>query len=181
VCRLLVITGSMGSGKTTVMAEASDLLTIRGVAHAAVDLDALGMAFVPDRTPLLELTYANLRAVWGHYAAAGINSLLVACAVETVDQLQRIRAAVSATDLMVCRLTAPIGTMQERIRLREPGMLQQRFVDRIALLEQALDACRVEDFSIRNDGRRVTEVAAEMLERAGWLDRQNVHDRATRR
>ena len=36
---LLIITGTMGAGKTTVLAEASDILTLRHVVHAAIDLD----------------------------------------------------------------------------------------------------------------------------------------------
>src|SRR5688500_7102899 len=36
--RVLVITGSMGAGKTTVMGEVSDLLAARGVRHAALDI-----------------------------------------------------------------------------------------------------------------------------------------------
>jgi len=44
---LLIITGSMGSGKTAVMAEASDILALRGIPHAAVDLDMLGFGHLP--------------------------------------------------------------------------------------------------------------------------------------
>ena len=62
--------------------------------------------------------------------------------------------------------------MQQRIRLREPGMLQEQFVARIGELEASLDAGRVEDFSVQNDGRSVTEVAREILVRAGWLSKQ---------
>ena len=40
---LLIITGSMGSGKTSVLGEASDLLAGRHVIHAAIDLDILGL------------------------------------------------------------------------------------------------------------------------------------------
>jgi ABC-type uncharacterized transport system fused permease/ATPase subunit len=43
----LLITGSMGSGKTTVLSEASDLLTVRNIPHASIDLDALGTAHLP--------------------------------------------------------------------------------------------------------------------------------------
>jgi predicted ATP-binding protein involved in virulence len=39
---LLIITGTMGAGKTTVLGEASDILALRGIVHAAIDLDALG-------------------------------------------------------------------------------------------------------------------------------------------
>ena len=38
---VIVITGNMGAGKTTILAEASDLLTAGGIVHAAIDLDTL--------------------------------------------------------------------------------------------------------------------------------------------
>jgi hypothetical protein len=41
---LLIITGTMGAGKTTVLAEASDILALRHITHAAIDLDAFGLA-----------------------------------------------------------------------------------------------------------------------------------------
>lgn len=44
--QVLVITGSMGSGKTSVMAEASDLLSAAGIDHAAIDFDGLGIGYV---------------------------------------------------------------------------------------------------------------------------------------
>ena len=71
---------------------------------------------------------------------------------------------------MVCRLRARLETMQRRVREREPGMLQEEFVARVAEeLEASLDAGGVEDFSVENDGRSVTAVAREVLRRAGWL------------
>ncbi len=48
-------------------------------------------------------------------------------------------------------------------------MLQEQFVARVAELEASLDAGHVEDFSVENDSRAVTEVAREVLVRAGWL------------
>jgi hypothetical protein len=59
--------------------------------------------------------------------------------------------------------------MQQRIRLREPGMLQEQFVARVAELEASLDAASVEEFSVEKEGRSVTAVAREILARAGWL------------
>jgi hypothetical protein len=41
--KVLVISGSMGSGKTTVLGEASDLLTMANILHAAIDLDYLAI------------------------------------------------------------------------------------------------------------------------------------------
>ena len=36
---MLIIRGSMGAGKTSVLGEASDLLALRHITHAAIDLD----------------------------------------------------------------------------------------------------------------------------------------------
>jgi hypothetical protein len=47
---LLIITGSTGAGKTSVLAEeASDIPALQ-IVHAAVDLDALGLAHLPSET-----------------------------------------------------------------------------------------------------------------------------------
>src|ERR1700730_7905250 len=97
---VLVISGSMGAGKTTVLGEASDILTLSGIAHAAVDLDALGMVSLPGGA-LNDLAFRNLAAVWENYASAGVRRLLIACAVESRAELDQIRAAVPGSRIMV--------------------------------------------------------------------------------
>lgn len=67
----LLITGTVGSGKTTVAETISELLVERGMTHAVVDLDQLRLSWPPpvgDRfNYALEL--ANLRAVAANYWA----------------------------------------------------------------------------------------------------------------
>jgi hypothetical protein len=165
---VLVISGSMGSGKTTVLGEASDILTARGIVHAAIDVDCLGLGHFPDGDPD-DLTLRNLAAVWDNCARAGVTTLLLSELLDTVAQRERLRHAIPGAEIVVCRLRASVATMEQRIRIREPGMLQEKFVARVAELEASLDAGRVEDFSVNNDGRNVTEVATEVLVRARWL------------
>ena len=165
--RVIVISGSMGSGKTSVMAEASDLLAAAGVIHAAIDLDALGIGHVPEGA-WPDLAYRNLAAVWQNYARAGATRLLLAEAVETAEELDRIQAAVPESEIVVCRLTARLETMRRRVLAREPGMLQDTLVARVAELDTLLDAAELEDFSLVNEAS-VTDVAREMLARAEWL------------
>jgi hypothetical protein len=155
---VLVISGSMGAGKTTVLGEASDFLAARDIVHAAIDLDALSIGHYTG-----DLATPNLAAVWRNYAAAGVTRLLLAEA--DVDR-ERIRQAVSGAQIVVCRLRASVDTMQERVRVREPGMRQEEFVARVAELERTIGG---EDFSVDNDGRDITEVAREVLLGAGWL------------
>ena len=166
--KIIVISGSMGSGKTTVMAEASDLLAAAGVIHAAIDLDALGIGHVPEGA-WPDLVYRNLASVWENYAEAGATRLLLAEAVESRGELDRIRQVISNSDVVVCRLRANVETMRQRVLVREPGMLQDTFIARVAELEALLDAAHVEDFSLHNDEGSITEVARALLVRAGWL------------
>jgi adenylylsulfate kinase-like enzyme len=166
---LLIITGSMGAGKTTVMYEASDLLAARNIPHAAIDLDALGTAHLPYGVQDGRVMYRNLRSVWGNYARAGLDRLLLARALETRAELEWCREAVSPAAVVTCRLTASLETMQARVQRREIGELQKTFAARVAELNAILDQARLEDFSLLNEKRPVTEVAQEMLVRAGWL------------
>lgn len=68
---MLVISGSMGSGKTTVLSELSDLLEEAGVAHAAVDLDTLSLMHPRRGEQGERLMYDNLAAMWPNFAAGG--------------------------------------------------------------------------------------------------------------
>jgi hypothetical protein len=152
-----------------VLGEASDLLSGRGIPHGAIDFDALGVVGIS--RPLADaLSMQNLGLVVHNYAAAGITRILLAEAVETRSARDRLCEALGGASVVVCRITASIATMQSRVRLREPGSFQHEFVARVATLDATLDAAAVEDFVVDNDARPITDVAREMLLRAGWIE-----------
>jgi hypothetical protein len=158
----------MGSGKTSVLVEASDLLTAANVPHAAIDFDMLAFGHWPSSAPD-DLAYRNLVAVWNTFAAVGIDRVLISEAVDSANALDQVRASIPSATLTVCRLRASVDAMRERVRQREFGMLQQDLVDRVEELEAVIEAAGLEDFSVSNDGRSITDVAREVLERAGWI------------
>jgi ribose 1,5-bisphosphokinase PhnN len=166
--KVIVISGSMGSGKTTVLGEASDILSEREFVHAILDLDAIGTVLLPDDSSR-DLSIRNLQAVFTNFTTAGITRVLLAAAVESREHLQALRGAMSEPELVVCRLTAAVETMERRLRVREPGMHQEQFVTRSRELDARLEVAHVEDFTALNDGRSVTDVATEVLHRAGWI------------
>jgi hypothetical protein len=166
---LLIITGTMGAGKTSVLGEASDILTQRQIVHAAIDVDALGLAHLPSAIPNDEAMYRNLRSVCQNYADLGVTRFLMARALETRAELNICRGAISASSTMVCRLTAKVETMKQRVRAREFGILQREYISRVAELITVLEKSRLEDFSVTNDDRSLTEVAHEVLVEAGWI------------
>lgn len=167
--QLLIITGSMGAGKTSVLAEASDILSLRDITHAAIDVDALSLGHFPPTTNGDSIMYENLQSVCKNYAALGVQRFLLARALESRSDLDFCREIVSATGTVVCRLTASLQEMQRRVEARESGVLQQKFVARVAELNSILDRARLEDFTVANENRPLTEVALEVLIKAGWI------------
>jgi hypothetical protein len=166
--RILVISGSMGAGKTAVMGEASDVLSARGVVHAALDLDALGIVLLPE--PLSrELHARNIAAIYNNCVEAGIESFLIAAAIESREVLDDLRRAMGNANTTVCRLLAPLDTMVARLQTREVGMRRQDYLNRARVLDAILDAAGVEDFRLANDVQSVTAVAREMLVRSNWI------------
>lgn len=158
----------MGAGKTTVMGEASDLLSDRGIVHAAFDLDAIGVVLLPEPRSR-ELHYRNVTTIYNNCVEAGVDFFLIATAIESREVLSDLTHAMGNANVAVCRLISPLATMTARLQTREVGSRRQDYFDRSRVLDGILDASGVEDFRITNDGQSVTEVAQEMLLRAKWI------------
>jgi hypothetical protein len=166
---LLIITGSMGAGKSSVLGEASDILARQRIPHAAIDLDAFGLAYLPSGASNDAAMYRNLQSVCRNYAALGVRRFLVARAIEDYATLERCRKAVSAKNTVLCRLTASITTMRQRVKMRESGAFQTQFVARVEKLNSILDRAELEDFTVATDDRPVSQITREMLLKAGWI------------
>jgi len=159
----------MGAGKTAVLAEASDILALRHIAHVAIDVDALGLAHLPSTPNNDGVMYSNLRSVCKNYAALGVQRFMLARAMEDRAQLDLCCGMIRTTNTVVCRLTASIEAMQQRVKMRESGVSQREYVARVATLNVILDRARLEGFTVTNENRSLTEVALEMLVKAGWI------------
>ena len=166
---LLIITGTMGAGKTAVLGEASDILAQRQIVHAAIDLDALGIAYLPSAARSDGVMYDNLRSICRNYAAQGVQRFLLARALEDDTQLRLCRDIIPAANTVVCRLTASIETMKRRVQMRDLGISQREYVARVAKLNGILDRAQLEDFAVTNEDRPLAEVAIEVMVRAGWI------------
>jgi hypothetical protein len=159
----------MGAGKTAVLGEASDILAQRQIVHAAIDLDALGLAHLRSAAPSDGVMYDNLRSICRNYAALGVQRFLLARAIEDDAQLRLCRDIIPAANTFVCRLTASIEAMKRRVQMRDLGISQREYIDRVAKLNVILDRAQLEDFAVTNEDRPLTEVAIEVLVQAGWI------------
>ena len=166
---MLIITGSMGAGKTSVLAEASDILSLRQIVHAAIDLDSLGLAHLPSADGTDSVMYRNLESVCGNYAASGVTRLLLARAMEDRAELELCQSIVSAANTPFAVLSPALQRCSNASKVRESGMLQQQYVDRVAILDAILNRAALEDFVVVNENRSLNEVAQEMLIKARWI------------
>ncbi|MGC2743868.1 MAG: hypothetical protein WA672_11820, partial [Candidatus Angelobacter sp.] len=128
----------------------------------------LGLAHLPSVGDD-SIMYRNLESVCRNYAASGVTRILLARAMEDRAELELCQNIISAANTTVCRLVASIAEMQRRVKIRESGTLQQQFVDRVVILDAILDRAALEDFVVVNENRPLSEVAQEMLIKAGWI------------
>jgi hypothetical protein len=159
----------MRAGKAAVLPEASDILALRHMARAAIDLDALGLTHLPLSASHDEVMYRNLQSVCKNYSSLGARRFFVARATEDGIKLELCRGAVSATNTVVCRLAAGIETMLQRVKMRAAGVRQREYVARVAEWNVTLDRARLEDFAAASEDRSLTEVAHKVLLEAGWF------------
>jgi hypothetical protein len=166
---VLAVSGPVGVGKSTVLAEIHDVLVSRRVPHACVERDALAYSW-PERGYFNEETVLeNLAAVWANFRAAGAGRLVVAGVIERAADLDGYRRAIPGARITVCRLTATGATRAARLRAREVGAGLEWHLARTEELNAIMGAAHLEDFTVDNGERPVREVAVEVLTRAGWL------------
>lgn len=170
-CRALLLTGTVGVGKTTTADAVGDRLRAAGVAHALVDLDELRRCWpAPADDPFhTALSLTNLAALSRAYRDAGAERLVLAGVVETRADRQRHADAVGVA-LQVVRLVAPADVVAPRLRARhvdDPEGLAWH-LHRRGELDAVLDAADVADAVVTVTGLGRGEVADAALRAAGW-------------
>lgn len=167
--RTLLLTGTIGAGKTTIAAAINDELAAREVPNAALDLDALVWQWPPTSPWNDDLLFENLASIWPNLERRGVTHLVLARVLEDRAGLERYRLAVPGAEITVCRLVAPEAVRVERITRRmPPGPSRDWHLARTVELEGVLDERRVEDVVVVNDGR-VADVALAVLRAVGWV------------
>ena len=169
---VLVITGPVGVGKSTIANEAAWLLRQADVPHALVDLDRIEQCWpVPADDPGNErVSHRNLACMWANFRQAGADRLIFARVLETRSLLRRVTKAVPGAQITVVRLRAPLAVLHERIRSREASD-PDWFLDAATHTAEVFERAQVEDHLVDNENRPATVVAEEVLRRVGWLHR----------
>ena len=164
--RALLLVGTMGSGKTTVMLELGRVLDERGEPHALVDLDWLAWVKPSPASALgvHDVLVANLAAAASTFRQAGIQRLVLARHLTRAHELAGIKAALAGVELSVVRLDAPAALLESRIRARDTGRELEEHLAELAAATPPEFLHAV----VANDGRTAAAVAADVLRTVGW-------------
>jgi adenylylsulfate kinase-like enzyme len=163
----LLITGTVGAGKTSVAEALGDLLAERGTPHAVIDLDWLRCMWpAPPGDPFNgAITLRNLRAVAENFVVAGARRLILAGVIESRAERDAHQDALSMP-LTVCRLRVNLTVVRERLRRRNPD--RPWFLDRASELDRILEREKVEDVVVDTTTASLSQAAATVSSAVGW-------------
>ncbi len=166
---VLILTGSVGVGKSSVADAVSELLGERSIARAVIEMDYLRYAYPRPRDDPFHtaLGVKNLGVVWKNYKAANISRLVIPHVVVSRKEVEDIETAIPGSEVLVIRLRARVETLHERLKEREKGNSLTWNLNRAIELSEQLEESKIEDFVMDTDEKPVASIAQEIL--AKWL------------
>lgn len=174
---VLIISGSVGVGKTSVAYAISETLKSKALPHAVIDVDCLTDPYPrPKDDPFNNrLLFKNLASIWKNYKEAGIKYLIIPRVIEARSDLGGYMSAIPNAKIILVRLRAKLEEIHRRLKARESSKSSLEWhLKRAVVLNDQLEQSRVEDFAIDNDNKNVNEIAMEILNKCDWLE-ENSH------
>jgi hypothetical protein len=167
-CKALLITGTVGVGKTAVADALGDVLAEANIANAVIDLDWLRRAWPAPAGDRFSgaMAIRNLRSVAGNYRAAGALRLVLAGVIESPEDRAAHEEAVGA-DLTVCRLRADLDVVRRRLagRHEETDPVLRWHLTRAGELD-AIRRRQARGLTVETDGATIADIATEVAIRA---------------
>lgn len=168
---VLLLSGTVGAGKTTTAYAIGELLAAAGTPHAVIDLDEIRRMWpAPQDDPFhTALELENLRALAATYRRAGAQRLVLAGVVEGPGAREGYQDAVGGA-VLVCRLRVDLAEVRRRLHGRhEEGAERDWHLERSGELDAILEAEAAADLTVDVAGQSPGEVARRVLDLVGWV------------
>ena len=180
---VIIISGRAGSGKTSVAFEVCEQLRRHGIPHANIDTDYLDDIWPQENGP--DLLLKNLAAIWSTYyhdrgcrrlILSGTSTIIDTSQIqETIKQASQDSAETVENKVMQVKigafiLTAEDSVASERLKKREIGSALERHLASSNKWGRLFNDFPVWAYRIPTDGQNVENIAANVLQSAGWID-----------
>jgi ribose 1,5-bisphosphokinase PhnN len=161
VTAAVMLIGSPGAGKSSVLSELSTLLETNRTAHGVIESEALAQGWP---MPTDHEWLSQLEAVVALQRQAGRDLLLVVATPESSAELAGLRRAVSSDVVKVVCLIAPANVAANRISEREPDSWAGKawLVGQARRLAETIPLFDGIDVHVTTEGRAASAVAAEL-------------------
>lgn len=158
---ILILTGSPGSGKTTVADRLSEVLTRTNTAHAWIDVDDLSKVF--PKSPL-NFKWTNLLQLLPNYLKIPNTKIILPGVIQSQENVDAIRLVAGSAPVTVCELTASADTILKRVLKREPDEYWREQLKKAVHNYASIKP----DITITTEDRAVEEVVSELIQKLGW-------------
>lgn len=162
--RAIIITGTVGVGKTTTMAALTAWLEDREVSCAGIDMDALRWFYPHPEGDRFGSSVGrkHLAYLAASYHELGIPLIVLADVVEQENDRSALAAAMPQYDVHVVRLRLGMDDVSARLRQREDPERLDWYLHRAPELEAIQDDAGVGDTTIDISDRSPREIAVEI-------------------
>ncbi len=181
---VILLFGPTGVGKSTIGWQVWISILRSGATSAFVDLDQIGfLRPAPRDDPQNHHVKAsNLTAIWSHYRAAGVQTLIAVGPVEDRQALDAYAAALPSADLTLVRLHANREALTDRLLARGRGegvrlpgdeltglssTALREIADSAAATATATQTANLGDVSVDTSGQTLDEITAAIFAQTG--------------
>lgn len=166
---ILLLTGTVGTGKTSVAAEIGEQLDDIGLRNAVVDMDWLGWVNAGDDYDGYDLLIMQkLISVWPNYHSIGIEYLVLARGLIHREPVDLLKRTFPNSQIKIIRLIAAKETTQKRLSQRDRCETLREHISELDEMNQLMDKLHLENIIISTDGRSVEAIAAQITSMSGW-------------
>lgn len=163
---VLIITGTVGVGKSTVADEIYETLKMKHEPVALINLDEFGYAAPHPENDRFNrgLQLKNLAVTWPNYAELGIRSLIIPCVIETQDDLEAFHQALPDAQVFVVQLNATLATIESRIKSRLMGGSLEWHLQRARELQEITTRNHLAHAVIDSNHVSIKQAAQQIIE-----------------
>lgn len=165
--RVVILTGPVGSGKTTTMWALGDLLAAGHIPHAVLDVDQVRTFHPtpPDDRFGSRLGRRNVRAIAANWRDEGARVLVLADVIEHRHDIEDYARTIPDAEITVVRLDVPMDVILHRLEGRETASTIAWYRNRAPELQAIMERETIGDVIVDVGLRIPPDVAAEIASR----------------